>query len=70
MGDLVDEPGVDEPVPLDEPVLLLALARRADRPGQTLERTGFLHAAPASRFASMAMTFALSGPTAKRSRHI
>ena len=31
---------------------------------------GFLHAAPASRFASMAMTFALSGATAKRSRRI
>ncbi len=27
-----------------------------------------LHAAPASRFASMATTFALSGATAKRSR--
>jgi len=29
LRDLVHEPGVDEAVPLDEPVLLLALARRA-----------------------------------------
>jgi hypothetical protein len=29
VGDLVDEPGVDEAVALDEPVLLLALAGRA-----------------------------------------
>ena len=29
VGDLVHEPGVDQAVPLDEPVLLLALARRA-----------------------------------------
>ncbi len=93
MGDLEDEPGVDEAVALDEAVLLLALARRAvavvlagrgltdpagdpqapdvvERAGQALHRAGFLHAAPTSRFASMAMTFALSGPEAKRSRRI
>ena len=36
----------------------------------TLQSPRFLHAAPASRFASIAMTFALSGATAKRSRRI
>ena len=31
MGDLVDEPGVDQAVPLNEAVLLLALAGRLPR---------------------------------------
>lgn len=93
VGHLEHEPGVDEPVAVDEAVLLLALARRTaavvlagrrladpaghaqapdvvERARQALQGAGFLHAAPASRFASMAMTFALSGATAKRSRRI
>ena len=41
-----------------------------ERAGQALHRAGFPHAAPASRFVSMTMTFALSGAEAKLSRRI